>query len=83
MNILKALSFILVFAALTMSQALADPSQDLKKADDLILENKFQEAVNILTPLARDKNYILSDYAQLKLADAFYIGGNIEQAQKE
>jgi len=75
--------FTLLALSLLQLQALANPSQDLKKADDLILENKLQEAVNILTPLANDKNYILSDYARLRLAEAFFIGGNTEQAQKE
>ncbi|MFA5097378.1 MAG: transglycosylase SLT domain-containing protein [Candidatus Margulisiibacteriota bacterium] len=75
-----ALLFVVLFPQL---QVMANSSQELKKADDLILENKLQEAVNILTPLANDKKYILSDYARLRLAEAFYIGGNTEQAQKE
>jgi soluble lytic murein transglycosylase len=54
-----------------------------KTACELIKQGQFQEAVNILSKLARDKKYVLADYAQFRLANIFDLLGNKQQADKE
>jgi len=78
----------LVFAAAVVllsgaALALSPGSTDLKKAVLLIKKEKYQQAVDLLAPLAADERYILNDHAAFKLATALEDSGNREGAEEE
>jgi TolA-binding protein len=80
----KTVIFVLLaMFVILRSPVTASPSADYKKACDLIRKEKLQEAANILAPIAADPTFVLSDYAEYRLAQILQESGNIESAKEE
>ncbi|MCX5749672.1 MAG: transglycosylase SLT domain-containing protein [Candidatus Saganbacteria bacterium] len=75
----------LIFAVILSGTSFcySQSSADYKKACYFINKGRFQQAVNMLAPLAENDSYILNDHAAFRLAAAFDVSGNKQQAEIE